>query len=47
LLAIRKIEADDYREMKSDYGSMITKLEVKLGSLNNEEDDIDELLREV
>ena len=45
LLATRKIDADDYREMKSDYSSMITKLEVKLGSLNNEDDDIEELLR--
>lgn len=44
LLAIRKIDADDYRDMKSDYGSMIIKLEVKLGSLNNEDDDIEELL---
>ena len=45
LLTTRKIDTDDYMEMKSDYGSMITKLEVKLGSLNNEDDDIEELLR--
>ncbi len=45
LLATRKIDADDYREMKSDYAGMINKLEVRLASMNNEADDIEELLK--
>ncbi|MFP9116114.1 hypothetical protein ACLI1A_19420 [Flavobacterium sp. RHBU_3] len=45
MLAIRKIDAGDYREMKSDYAGMINKLEVRLASMNNEADDIEELLK--
>lgn len=44
LLATRKIDADDYREMKSDYAGMINKLEVRLATMNNEADEIEELL---
>lgn len=44
LLATRKIEPEDFREMKSDYNMKTEKLEAKLSGLNSETVDIKDLL---
>ncbi|WP_143071067.1 hypothetical protein [Flavobacterium xueshanense] len=35
LVVTNQIDASDYREMKSDYGVIVTKLEAKLSSITN------------
>ncbi len=44
LLATRQIEASDYRDIKSDYGAIVSKMEAKLETINNEVEDIGGLL---
>jgi site-specific DNA recombinase len=44
LLATNQIDASDYRDMKSDYGGMITRLEAKLSTISNNKEDIEGLL---
>ena len=45
LLATQQIDASDYRDMKSDYGAVINRLEIKLAGINIEDQDIDEILK--
>jgi site-specific DNA recombinase len=46
LLATKQIESLDYREMKSNYGEMINKLELKLLDIDGNKDSIDDLLND-
>ncbi len=46
LVVTNQIDSSDYREMKSDYGGMVTKLEAKLSGISNEKEDIEGLLNE-
>jgi site-specific DNA recombinase len=45
LLATQQIDASDYRDMKSDYGAVINRLELKLAGINVDDQDIDEILK--
>ncbi len=45
LLATKQIDPSDYREMKSDYGEMVRRLELKLSGIDDENKDIEELLK--
>ena len=45
LLATQQIDASDYRGMKSDYGAVINRLELKLAGINVDDQDIDEILK--
>ncbi len=44
LLATQQIDAKDYREMKSSYSEIISKLESKLSVINEDKENIDDLL---
>ncbi|WP_244307435.1 recombinase family protein [Flavobacterium fluviatile] len=44
LLLSKDIEASDYREMKSDYGDIIQRLELKLTGLEKDSKDVEKLL---
>ena len=46
LVVTNQIDSSDYREMKSDYGGMVTKLEAKLSGIINEKEDIEGLLNQ-
>ena len=45
LLATQQIDATDYRELKSDYGDIINRLELKLSGMKEDSKDIEELLK--
>ncbi|PXY47355.1 recombinase family protein [Flavobacterium hydrophilum] len=45
LLATQQIEAGDYRDMKSDYGDMVNRLELKLSAIETDSKDIEGLLK--
>jgi site-specific DNA recombinase len=46
LLMINQIEALDYRDIKSDYGTTLTKLKARFSGLNSDQDDIEKLLNQ-
>ena len=45
LLATQQIDAGDYRYMKSDYGDMVNRLELKLSAIETDSKDIEGLLK--
>ena len=46
LLMTNQIDASDYRDIKSDYGSILDKLQAKYSGLNSDQDDIEKLLNQ-
>jgi len=46
LLMTNQIDASDYRDIKSDYGSTLAKLQAKFSGLNSDQDDIEKLLNQ-
>jgi len=47
LLASRKLDPEDFREMKSDYAQKLDKLEAKLNAFNGDQPDMQDLLKRV
>jgi len=45
LLASRKLDPEDFREMKSDYAQKLDKLEAKLNAFNGDQPDMQDLLK--
>ncbi|WP_170245704.1 recombinase family protein [Flavobacterium daemonense] len=45
LLSTQQIDAVDYRDMKSDYGDMVNRLELKLSAIETDSKDIEGLLK--